>query len=155
MGRSFCESDGVSEVHGRRAGSDDGDVVACPDAKRMGELHRSPIAILGGFSARSGVTPRSTRRQRLDASGLVYSDLEFWGWFYIVIGALQILTALLLFARRSLGLRSSPSWATSASALIAFWALLANTDWALAILALDVIVLWSVFANIDDFSDPV
>jgi hypothetical protein len=68
------------------------------------------------------------------------------------VGVVQILTAVLLFARSSLGAIFAILGA-SVSAMIAFFALLANTEWALAILALDVIVLWSVLANLDDFAE--
>jgi len=101
------------------------------------------IAILGVFNV---------VWELFNEAALVYSNLEFWGWFFIVVGALQILTAILLFTRSGFGAILAILGA-SVSAMIAFFALLANTDWALAILALDVIVLWSVTAHLDDFAD--
>jgi hypothetical protein len=109
------------------------------------------IAILGGFNVIWGYGALE-KKELFNEAALVYSDLEFWGWFFIVVGALQILTAVLLFLRSSVGALFAILGA-SASAMIAFFALLANTDWALAILALDVIVLWSVLAHLDDFAD--
>ena len=90
------------------------------------------------------------KKELFNESSLVYSNLNFWGWVFIVIGALQILTAILLFARRVGGVILAGLGA-SASAVVAFLALLANTDWALVIIALNILILWSVFAHIDDF----
>lgn len=109
------------------------------------------ILILGVFNAVWGYGALE-KKELFDPSRLVYSNLEFWGWFFIIVGALQILTAVLLFARSGLGAIFAILGA-SMSAMIAFFALLANTDWALAILALDVIVIWSVAAHIDDFAE--
>jgi len=82
---------------------------------------------------------------------LVIGDsLDFWGWFFLIIGVLMVLTAILLFMRRAGGVILVGIGATT-SALIAFFALLANTDQALIIIALDLLILWAVFAHVDDF----
>ena len=107
------------------------------------------VLIAGGFNIIWGYAALD-KKELFVESRLVYSNLEFWGWFFVVVGALQILTALLLFARRVGGAMLAVVGG-GVSALIAFLALLANTDWALAILALDVLVIWSVLAHIDDF----
>jgi hypothetical protein len=109
------------------------------------------IAILGVFNLVWGYNALE-KKELFNEAALVYSNLEFWGWFFIVVGALQILTAILLFTRSGFGAILAILGA-SVSAMIAFFALLANSDWALAILALDVIVLWSVVAHLDDFAD--
>lgn len=90
------------------------------------------------------------KKELFNESSLVYSNLTFWGWVFIIIGTLQLLTAVLLFARR-VGGAILAGIGASASAVIGFLALLANTDWALVIIALDILILWSVFAHIDDF----
>ena len=109
------------------------------------------IAILGGFNLIWGYSALE-KQELFNEAALVYSNLEFWGWFFIIVGALQILTAVLVFMRNSWGALFALMGA-GVSAIIAFFALLANADWALAILALDVIVLWSVLAHPEDFAD--
>jgi hypothetical protein len=109
------------------------------------------IVILGVFNLVWGYNALE-KKELFNEASLVYSNLDFWGWFFLIVGVVQILTAVLLFARSSLGAIFAILGA-SVSAMIAFFALLANTEWALAILALDVIVLWSVLANLDDFAE--
>jgi hypothetical protein len=108
------------------------------------------VLILGVFNVVWGYGALE-KKELFDPSRLIYSNLEFWGWFFVIVGALQILTAVLLFVRSSFGWLFAICGA-SVSAMIAFFALLANTDWALAILALDVVVLWSLLAHTEDFA---
>ena len=105
--------------------------------------------IAGGYNIIWGYAALD-KKELFDEASLLYSNLEFWGWFFIVVGAAQILTAILLFARR-VGGAILAGIGASLSALVAFFALLSNTEWALAIIALDVLVLWCVFAHVDDF----
>ena len=107
------------------------------------------VLIAGGFNVIWGYGALD-KKELFDESRLIYSNLQFWGWFFLVVGALQILTAVLLFARRTGGAILAVVGAT-VSALIAFLGLLGNTDWALAILTLDVLVLWCVLAHVEDF----
>jgi hypothetical protein len=90
------------------------------------------------------------KKELFHESSLIYSNLNFWGWFFIVIGAVQVLSAFLLFARRPGGLVLATMGA-SLSAMIAFFSLLSNSDWAFAIIALDVLILWSLLAHASDF----
>jgi hypothetical protein len=107
------------------------------------------ILIAGGYNLIWGYAALD-RKELFHEGSLIYSNLDFWGWFFIVIGALQILSALLLFARRTGGAMLAGIGA-SMSAFIAFFALLANTDWALVIIALDVFILWAIFGHSTDF----
>jgi hypothetical protein len=107
------------------------------------------ILLAGGYNLVWGYAALD-KKELFRSSGLIYSNLDFWGWFFIVIGALQVLSALLLFARRPGGLVLATMGA-SLSAFIAFFSLLSNTDWAIVIIALDVLILWSLLAHSTDF----
>jgi hypothetical protein len=108
------------------------------------------IIIVGGYNLIWGYAALD-KKELFDEAALIYSNLNFWGWAFIVIGALQILTAILLFMRRLWGAILAALGA-SFSAVMAFFALLANTDWAFLIIALDVLIVWSVVAHQDDFA---
>jgi hypothetical protein len=90
------------------------------------------------------------KKELFDPHGLIYSNLDFWGWFFIVVGALQLLSAFLLFFRRPGGLVLTTMGA-SLNLMMAFFALLSNSDWALVIIAFDVLILWSLLAHASDF----
>ena len=107
------------------------------------------VLIAGGYNIIWGYAALD-KKELFDEASLIYSNLQFWGWFFIIIGALQLLTAILLFTRRPGGALLALIGA-SLSALIAFFSLLSNTEWAIVIIALDLFVLWSVFAHVEDF----
>jgi hypothetical protein len=107
------------------------------------------VLVVGGYNIIWGYAALD-KKELFDPHGLIYSNLDFWGVFYIVIGALQVLSAFLLFARRPSGLVLTVMGA-SLNLLMAFFALLANSDWAFAIIAFDVIILWSLLAHSTDF----
>jgi len=108
------------------------------------------VLIAGGYNIIWGYAALD-KKELFQQSGLVYHNLNFWGWFFIVIGALQLLSAILLFARR-IGGAMLAGIGASMSAFIAFFALLANTDWAFVIIALDLFILWAIFGHADDFA---
>jgi hypothetical protein len=107
------------------------------------------VLIAGGYNLIWGYAALD-KKELFHESSLIYSNLNFWGWFFIVIGALQLLSAFLLFARRPGGALLAGLGA-STSAFIAFFALLANTDWAFIIIAVDVFILWAIFGHSTDF----
>jgi hypothetical protein len=107
------------------------------------------IIIVGGYNLIWGYAALDKKEFFVEGR-LIYSNLNFWGWVFLIIGALQILTAILLFVRRMAGAMLAALGATF-SAILAFLAFLANTDWAFLIVALDVLIIWSVFAHLEDF----
>ena len=110
------------------------------------------LVLLGGvYNVLWGYNALDKKKGLSESAILVIGDsLDFWGWFFLIIGVLMVLTAILLFMRRAGGVILVGIGATT-SALIAFFALLANTDQALIIIALDLLILWAVFAHVDDF----
>ena len=107
------------------------------------------VLVVGGYNIIWGYAALD-KKELFNPHGLIYSNLDFWGVFYIVIGALQVLSAFLLFARRPSGLVLTVMGA-SLNLLMAFFALLANSDWAFVIIAFDVLILWSLLAHSTDF----
>ena len=107
------------------------------------------ILIAGGYNAIWGYGALDKNELFHEAS-LVYSNLSFWGWTFVIFGVLQILAAVLLFMRHPLGVVLAALGATT-SAFVTFFSLLSNPVWSLVIIALDLLVLWTVFAHADDF----
>jgi hypothetical protein len=109
------------------------------------------ILIAGGYNLIWGYSALD-KKELFVESGLIYDNLDFWGALFLIVGALQLLTAVLLFMRRSTGLLLAVIGA-STSALFAFFSLLSNTDWSLMIIALDIIILWAVLGHFEDFEE--
>jgi hypothetical protein len=109
------------------------------------------ILIAGAYNVVWGYAALD-KKELFAESRLIYDNLEFWGVLFLIVGVLQLLTAILLFLRRATGLLLAVIGA-STSAVFAFFALLSNTDWALTIIALDILVLWCVLGHFEDFEE--
>src|SRR5262245_37251313 len=75
------------------------------------------------------------KKQIFHEESLIYSNLTFWGWAFLIIGIAQVLTAVLLFMRNPAG-----PWiavlGAGTSAFISFFTLAATPGWSLVIIAL-------------------
>ncbi|MBS9373702.1 DUF7144 family membrane protein [Rhodococcus sp. B50] len=70
-------------------------------------------------------------------------DLTMWGWVHIVVGVVMVVVGIALI--------SGATWARVAAMVIAALSILVNfmwlpyyPGWALAIIALDVVVIWAI-----------
>ncbi len=77
-------------------------------------------------------------------------DIKTWGWFWLIVGVAQLITGILLFSR-------SPTGAIIAiigalvSASFAVFIIFVAPLWAIAVLALDVGIIWIIGANSEEF----
>jgi hypothetical protein len=108
------------------------------------------VFIVGAMNLIWGIAALE-KKSLFNERGLVYSNLEFFAWFFIVIGALQILTAFLLFFRRPFGLMLAILGA-SVGILIAFFSLGAYPEWAITVMVVDGLVIYGVCGHMDDFA---
>ena len=125
--------------------------VAVESRSRSGWVTLSAVLILiaGGYNAIWGYGALS-KQELFHEESLVSSNLESWGWVFITIAVFQILTATMLFLRVPMGVALAVLGATT-SAFIAFLSLLSNPAWSSAIIALDLLVLWTLLAHSEDF----
>jgi hypothetical protein len=84
--------------------------------------------------------------------GLVWSNLNTWGWIAIGVGAAQVLGGLLVLGRQFAG-----QWMAGILALLGifanFLAVGAYPLWSLLALGANALVLWAVTAHGDEFDD--
>jgi hypothetical protein len=76
-------------------------------------------------------------------------DISTWGWFWIVVGVVQIVTAVLIFQRSTVGQVIGIGWATISATLAVFVVFVAPI-WALTVVGLNMMVIWAL-ASDDDF----
>jgi hypothetical protein len=76
-------------------------------------------------------------------------DITTWGWFWLVVGAVQILTAVLIFQRSTVGQLIGIGWATI-SATLAVFVIFVAPIWALAVVGVNMMVIWAL-ASDDEF----
>jgi hypothetical protein len=79
-------------------------------------------------------------------------DLTAWGWFWLIVGVLQIVAGVLILQRNEWGRWLGMSFA-SLSAIITVFVIFVFPLWSIAVLALDTLVLYGLVTHGDEFLD--
>ena len=122
--------------------------------RRSGWLTFVGIAILiaGSYNALSGLgalTDDDTIAAA--ASEVLYGiDLTVWGWFWLIVGILQLVTGVLVLQRNVWGLWLGVAGASLSAFLTAF-VIFVFPLWAIAVLTLDFFVLYGLLTRSDEF----
>ena len=77
-------------------------------------------------------------------------DIKTWGWFWLIVGIAQLITAILLFSRSPTGAIIAIMGAMVSASFTIFIIFVAPL-WAIAVLALNVGIVWIITANMDEF----
>ncbi len=106
----------------------------------------SLIHVLSGIAAISGSDSVTT-----EVNDVLYDiNVESWGWFWLIGGAAQLLTAAFLFARNPIAAAVAVCGA-SLGALATVFLIFVAPIWAITVLALNVAIIWKITQNFDDF----
>ena len=108
--------------------------------------------IVGGYNTLSGIAAiADDDTLAAQASEVLYGiDLTFWGWLWLVVGALQILAGVLVLRRNSWGMALGVAIA-GVSALITVFVIFVFPLWAIAVLTLNALVLYGLLSSTDEF----
>lgn len=82
--------------------------------------------------------------------GLVWSTLQAWGWVVLIVGAVQLLGAGLVVARRAGGAMIA-GFLAFLGLLVNFLSIGAYPIWAVILMAIDALILWAVTVHSDEF----
>ena len=123
-------------------------------AKRSGWITFAGViaVIVGVYNSLSGIAALSDDDTLASqATEVLYGvDLTVWGWFWLIVGLLQILTGVLIFQRSAWGLWLGVGFA-SISALMTVFVMFVFPLWAIAVLTLDFLVLFGLLTQSDEF----
>lgn len=103
------------------------------------------IGIAGGWNLILGIATFS-KKEYFDEASLLYSNLGFWGVVWIVVGALQVLTAILVLARMTAG-QALGLMGASVSMLVWFFSLGAHPVASILVIALDALIIYALTAE--------
>ena len=104
------------------------------------------IHVLSGIAAILGSDSVTT-----EVNDVLYDiNVESWGWFWLIGGIAQFLTAILLFARNPVAAAVAVCGATL-SALATVFLIFVAPIWAITVLALNLGIIWKITQNFDDF----
>jgi hypothetical protein len=123
-------------------------------AKRSGWITFAGVmaVIAGGYNALSGIAALSDDDTvASQAKEVLYGiDLTAWGWFWLIIGIVQIITGVLIFQRNPWGLWLGVTFA-GLSAMLTVIVMFVFPLWAIAVLTIDFLVLFGLLTQSDLF----
>jgi hypothetical protein len=100
------------------------------------------LIIAGALNLIWGITALS-KKDFFDENGLVWSNVQFWGWVALITAAVQILTGLLIRSRRSGGMILG-ILVGMVGALVNFTSIGAYPLWSGTAMVCSLLVLWAV-----------
>ena len=108
-------------------------------------------AVVGTMNVISGIAA-ITKDDITESQAKVLFDINItaWGWFWLILGALQVLTAILIFRRSMVGLVMGVLWA-AISASLAVFVIFTYPIWGLVVIGIDMVVIFGLLDNIDAF----
>lgn len=77
-------------------------------------------------------------------------DITVWGWAWIFIGVVQLITAVLIYQRSVVGQVIGMTWAVISATLAVFLIFVAPI-WALTVVAINMAVIWALTS--DEFGE--
>jgi hypothetical protein len=124
-------------------------------ARRSGWVTFAGVAALiaGGYNALSGIGALADDDTiAAQASEVLYGvDLTAWGWFWLLVGVLQPITGVLILQRNGWGLGLGVGIASFRAFLTVFF-MFVFPLWAIAVLALNFLILYGLLAHSDEFA---
>ena len=109
--------------------------------------------VVGGYNALGGLAALSDDDTlTAQATEVLYGiDLTAWGWFWLLLGAVQILAGVLVLQRNEWG-RWLAIVIAAFSALVTVFLIVIFPLWAIAVLALDMLVLYALVTREAEFT---
>jgi hypothetical protein len=110
------------------------------------------LFVIGGIH--NGIAGLSAifKKEYFSESGLLYENLQVWGWVWLILGLLQLIAASLLVGRASSG-RILGIVLASMSAIVWFASIGAYPLWAIVVLVLDVLVIYGLTTHPEAFGE--
>jgi hypothetical protein len=107
--------------------------------------------VVGVFNVLTGIAAIAEDDQTEALNEVLYGiDISAWGWFWLIVGALQIITAWLIYQRSPVGQILGLVWAFITASLSVFMIFVAPI-WALIVLGLSVSVIYGLTAFPEEF----
>ena len=112
------------------------------------------VLIVGLYNVLSGAAAISESDSvTAQVQEVLYSiDIKTWGWFWLIVGIAQLITAILLFSRSTIGGLMAIFGATVSASFTIFIIFVAPL-WAITVVALDLSIIWMISANSEDFDN--
>ena len=109
--------------------------------------------VVGVFNILSGIAAIAEDDQTEALNEVLYGiNITAWGWFWLIIGVLQFVTAWLIYQRSPIGQVLGLIWAAITASLSVFMIFVAPI-WALVVMGLSVAVIYALTAFPEEFGE--
>jgi hypothetical protein len=144
----------VGTLEGRGISGDDPAMTTGALGRRSGWVTFAGITALaaGAYNGLSGLSTLTTDYARIEGvDELLFGvNVDAWAWFWLIVGAVQVVTGVLILMRNAFGQLLGVLIA-GLSALTAVFGIFEWPLWAFSVLMLDVLVLYALLTHADDF----
>jgi hypothetical protein len=124
-------------------------------ARHSGWVTFAGVAALvaGGYNALSGIAALADDDTlTAQAQEVLYGiDLTAWGWFWLLVGIVQLITGVLILQRNRWGFWLGVTFA-GLSAMLTLLVMFVFPLWAIAVLAINFLVLYGLLTQSDEFN---
>lgn len=108
-------------------------------------------AVVGLYHVLSGIAAIAEDDRTEAIAEVLYGvDITAWGWFWLLVGLVQLVTAWLIYQRTALGQMLGLIWAFITASFSVFMVFVAPI-WALIVLTLSVAVIYGLLGAPDEF----
>jgi hypothetical protein len=107
------------------------------------------LTIAGVLNIIWGISALSNKSYFI-SGGLLWSELNTWGWIAIIVGAIQVIGALLVAARRAGGAVIA-GFLAFCGIMLNFLSIGAYPVWSAILLVVDAMIIWAVTVHSDAF----
>ena len=107
------------------------------------------LLFVGMFNAIDGIAAL-TKDELFNAEELLFGNLTTWGWIWLVLGVLQMLTSYLVFGRKRAGMVMAVTWAFFAC-MGHLLAVGLQPVWSIVTVTLSFMIMFGLLTNSDQF----
>ena len=113
-------------------------------------------AIIAGivaiYNILSGIAAIAQDDQTEQIAKVLYGiDISAWGWFWLILGVVQLVTSYLIYTRHPLGQMLGLIWAFIGASLSVFMIFGPAPWWALVVLGTNILVIYALVSGTEDF----
>lgn len=110
-------------------------------------------AVVGVYHVLTGIAAIAEDDATEALAEVLYGiDISAWGWFWLIVGILQVVTAYLIYVRSWIGQLLGLVWASITGALSVFMIFIAPI-WSLIVLSLSVTVIFALLTYPEEFQE--
>lgn len=107
------------------------------------------ILIAGAFNAADGIAALASAKY-FAADKLLFGNLTFWGWVWLIVGACQLAIATLIFKKSAFGMIVG-IFLAGFSGMAHLLSVGAYPIWSITVMVIDFLIIYGLVVALDEF----